>query len=183
MVNHPEHSEIEQTISRLIREKTNGQEVQLINKDMVQSLFSVQVSSSCLALPDRHLLAFIYDAKTESKWQACDSKAHSMLRKNFNLCVLSIGFRNESERESQRIADEILNEAGLLPHEVPGAPQFFVWQKTDLFCSGYIDHLGQLHRCGKSVGVFAKKSSSRCQSCNMFNRLERERSQNARVGQ
>ena len=51
--------------------------------------------------------------------------------------------------------------------------EVFDWKKQDDFC---ID-------CGRRIGKWAKKHSSRCQSCNLKRRMELLKRQTERVSQ
>ena len=172
----PEHTTMETIILQMLLEKTgfvDGQQIRLLNKDILNSLLEgdVHATASSFLFPDRQLLVFLC-AKTESSWQAHDNKLQDMIRKRFGIKVLSITFRRETEKEAERIADEIISEAGLSSHEVLGDhPQFFVWDKRDLFCKD----------CGRGIGRFASKSSGRCQSCNLLRRMKKEKAQQRRV--
>jgi DNA-directed RNA polymerase subunit RPC12/RpoP len=51
--------------------------------------------------------------------------------------------------------------------------EVFDWKKQDDFCAD----------CGRKIGKWAKKHSSRCQSCNLKRRMEKSKAQLERVSQ
>jgi len=53
--------------------------------------------------------------------------------------------------------------------------EVFDWKKQDLFCKG--------ETCGRTIGKWAAKHSGLCQSCNLKQRMEKEKAQLLRISQ